>query len=1138
MRRGDERRLRGVKTALSLWLVLATGVGLTAGTAQAADDHVLDPVLSLAGDTSVSTLDPVPDPGSAHPTRHLNDPCGIATDAYGNIYVANGAFGSQHESGGKVVYDGVIDVFDSGGQFITEIIDQRGPCSLAVDSTGRIYTFEAIGERVVRFAPTTYEPAAANIAYDPTPTVIDEANVKGLGNVRGLGFDPSESGPYMDRLYVVHGNLESKFRIESFLPDGSLAESFTEDAVADPWGLAVWGLNHDIFIAGDRWKPAYEPFEGLVAVLDGATHEPKLTLEDFDFDFGRGGVGIDQANGDIYVTDVVSHHWVKRFDSDGDEIGTLSLPGNGLKASEPFSAVAVDRGAHSPNQGYVYVTSGATGSNSHLYAFAPSSVQAPEVRGTQAKGIGRDEALLSAEVNPHGVATSYRFEYGAEDCATSACQSVPIPDGALAPDGSFKQVSSPVVGLEAGVRYHFRVVAISHCNGSEPSEECTVEGPDTTFTTFPSRPTQECANAAFRVKSSAGLPDCRAYELVTPPDTGSRIPTGVVFGSGLANSPAVLLARADGESLLWGTEGGTVPGSAGSGRYDTYASARTATGWSAKFSGVTGEQANESYPGGVSPDHRYSLWVVADENGSLERGQYLRGPDGGLETVGIGSLGEDPAAAGRWVSADATHLIFTSKVQLEPEAPGSGTGTVYDRSPGAPTHVVSLLPGNVTPAVSEGDAEFLGAAADGNAIAFGIGNAIYLRIENAETVKVADGPATFAGVSSDDSRVFYVQDGNIFAFEVASKTATPIGSGGESTLVNISADGSRAYFVSPVILSGAEANGQGEKALSGEENLYLWDGPGKSVRFVAIVEEEDVIGEPPPPGGVSGRVGGLGLWTSNVVAPRQARFIGPANDPSRTTADGTILVFESRAQLTDYRNEGRSEIYRYSSENGRLNCVSCNPTEASATGDARLESRYAPLLFSVPPVNAVSQIANIALGGDAVFFQSAERLAPEDTDGKLDVYEWKASGAECDREAGCLELISSGRSSGDDYLYGVTPDASSVFFFSGDTLVDADRDSTPSIYVARVGGGFAPPPAPPAPCVGDACQPVVTGPEDLSPASAGFVGPGNSVPHRKSCPAGKRKVRSGKKGKSRCLKRPPRHHRGNRKADTEGRAGR
>ncbi|HKT82437.1 MAG TPA: hypothetical protein VJQ84_01230, partial [Solirubrobacterales bacterium] len=488
-----------------------------------------------------------------------------------------------------------------------------------------------------------------------------------------------------------------------------------------------------------------------------------------------------------------------------------------------------------------------------------------------------------------------------------------------------------------------------------------------------------------------------------------------------------------------------------------------------------------------------SLWLVQDENGSLARGHYLRGPGGKVEPVGLGSGGEDLEARGRWVGPGG-RVVFTSDVPLEQGAPPSGTTAVYERMPGGPTRVVSLLPGE-TPLSGGESAEYLGVAAGGGAVAFGAGGHIYARVAAAKTVDVVAGAATYGGTSSDGGHVFYELGGDVFAFDTGTGTTTKVGSGGQSTMVNVSADGSHVYFVSPSVLTGGEANSQGGKAAAGKENLYAWDAAGDTVRFVATVEEGDVLGEAPPAGGANAPLGGLGMWTDNAVNPSQGRFRGPANDPSRSSADGSILVFESRAQLTDYANRGHSEIYRYVAAGGELNCVSCSPTEAPASTDARLVARYAPLLSSTPPVNAISQVQNIADGGQVVFFQSAERLAAQDVDGRIDVYEWKAPGVDgCGRPLGCVFLISGGRSAGDDYFYGATPDATTVFFFSGDQLVPQDRDSTPSLYAARIGGGYPPPPQAPPACLGDACQPTVIPPPD-PPIASSNAGP----PKRKRC---------------------------------------
>jgi hypothetical protein len=82
----------------------------------------------------------------------------------------------------------------------------------------------------------------------------------------------------------------------------------------------------------------------------------------------------------------------------------------------------------------------------------------------------------------------------------------------------------------------------------------------------------------------------------------------------------------------------------------------------------------------------------------------------------------------RAISAEASHILFTSALPLEPDSPASGTA-IYDRTPDEVTHVVSLLPEDITPAAGK-LAIFEGASADGSAVAFTVGPAaspLYLR---------------------------------------------------------------------------------------------------------------------------------------------------------------------------------------------------------------------------------------------------------------------------------------------------------------------------------------------------------------------------------------------------------------------------
>src|SRR6187402_2039905 len=113
-------RLGAMKQAagtLALALVIALSL---AANASAASEYLFDPVLSLTGGCSTTGADPVPDPGcpaGTHPPSAFTAPRSIATDFYGNIYVAS--YGTD-ASNGK---NGRIDVFDSEGFFITELAE-------------------------------------------------------------------------------------------------------------------------------------------------------------------------------------------------------------------------------------------------------------------------------------------------------------------------------------------------------------------------------------------------------------------------------------------------------------------------------------------------------------------------------------------------------------------------------------------------------------------------------------------------------------------------------------------------------------------------------------------------------------------------------------------------------------------------------------------------------------------------------------------------------------------------------------------------------------------------------------------------------------------------------------------------------
>lgn len=1143
------------------------------GSSSAATEHVFEPVLSLRGDCSVSPLDEVPDPGlcpgspgTDHPAKPFSEPCGTAVDRLGDVYVASAGQNDIAGEGEPVGTGGRIDVFGPTGHFLTSFKDKNKPCDLAVDSAGNVYVMEFEGRDTVRFSTGSFPPAKgakytlADVVHEPDKT---NGSTEACTQTWSVAVDPSN-----DHVYVGMGCSIAEY--DSAANGSGLIDS-TVGTSSGKLGLKnvdVYGLNHDVYTTASGPGGA-----GRVLVLDGTDGHVKCEIDgtetadgSFGFEVGLAGIAVDQENGDVYVADVEKpgHSVVDQFDAGCHYIGHLERSFTPFPPNIGGAEIAVDspclealgescnqEPGHeyaSPNRGYVYVAQGSAPSSYHLDAFKPRATGPPEILSQAASGVSESEAFLSAGLNPGGLRTHYRFEYTTEEDfkanGYANAAAVPVPDVEADSGGSFAIVSEALTKLVPGTDYRFRLVA-SNCADPEATPgDCLTEGEgvpggtgaDASFSTYP---------------ADASLADGRGYELVTPADTNGHIPMmselGTGFNTGSFNSS---LVSPDGRSLIFGVEGGSIPSLGGGGYHDTYEAIREPGGWVSHFTGISGQQAQIVHPGGIALAHGYSFWQTDGAIGSLAvngltGAGYVRRPGGVLdancspepsglfEFIGCGSLGQEPFALGEWISPDGGHIVFVAGKsaagvegrRLEGCAAPQGTQTVYDRTADGVTHCVSLLPGDATPKGGE-EAAFAGASEDGSAIAFEVAKTLFARLDNAKTVEVAAGESRFAGLSRDGGRLVYLRpnatepllpgtqipQGEIFACEVRSapcdgpgaEAPIQIGSGEESVIVNVSADGSHVYFTSPQKLDEA---GKGQP---GEDNLYVWS--GKSIRLVAVLDSLDLEGRSGVAGG--SRVGGLGLWLTHVAAPTPDRSRGAASDPSRSTADGSVLAFESHAQLTKYDSEGRSEVYRFDATQPAgqaLTCVSCNPTSLPPVSNAQLQSDFGEQLSPFPPLNSMTPVANLTEAGNRVFFQSADRLSASDRDGKVDVYEWEATGSGgCGQARGCIHLISGGQSGGDDFLYGVSPTGDDVFFLSGDLLVPQDVDATPSVYDARIGGGFPSPPPPPVECEGEACQPPAGSPTEPSSSVGGAKPPGKH--HcRKRSPNGKKRA-----AKARC----------------------
>ena len=1097
-------------------------IGVSPASAAEIPAYELDPTLSLRGDCVVDSIDPVPDPSCTGeplayppppngPAAPFREPRAIAIDSFGTEYVANWADSSDAQ--------GRIDVFDDEGFFITEVAAPNAK-SIAVDSKGNLYVFEDSG-KVVRYPPSEYEPETGDIAYGNPAVPVATAEFIGA-----LAVDPTN-----DQLFVSSSGTITRYK--SALEGNGALESFSLEEGAN-WAeaIAIDGQRKRIYVtfcdAGETTGCGVKALdlEAPHTLLQEIQEVPTTpTPTKFAADFARMGLAVDEKTGDFFIGDIPAVKTVYQFNEDFEYLSRMKS--NVFQANISVQ-IAVSNGKRSLlaepceypgsevpagdacNRHFLFVPV-LEKSNARALAFHPPAETPPVIEEVSTGGIGETEAELVAEISPGGLDTEYEFQIttqadfeaeGFENAST-------VGEGTISGDNLTTEVSANATGLVPGGAYRFRVVAKNDL-GEAPEEGQN----EASFSTYDdaAASTSTCANDTFRIGYSDQLPDCRAYELVTPADTSGRPPRGAGLVGNLfptiESSPA-------GDAVWFRIEGGPLEGGTGVGSFDgdPYVARRGASGWSSTLEGPSGDEATVMIPGSSSPDQGYSFWSARIEGPLVingEESQYLRYPDGHSELIGRGSLGEEPRAKGRLITEDGAHIVFETfqvefKVpkQLEPDAPPNAA--LYDRTidpvtGDEETHVVSLLPGNVTPPAGEKES-YRGSSPDGEGIAFELSNVLYLRLNNETTFEIGTG-VDFAGVSEGGDRVFYVEGGNLKAFDTSSGKVIDFSEFGDVTPVNVSTGGSRAYFVSPTVDGGE--NPEGAVAQAGEQNLYLSE--EGAISFVGTVTDRDVEGE----GEETGVTDGLGLWT--LFGSLQ-----PARDPSRTNPDGSVLLFQSRANLTGYDPGKSPQVFRYDSGADRLQCISCIPTRVPASGGASLET----VTFdgtAPPPLSPSAFVHNLNPTGNRVFFESTEALVSSDTDEVKDVYEWEDQGVgSCKQAGGCVYLISSGQSAKDNFLYAHSQSGDDVFFSTEDSLLGVDGGGAASIYDAKVGGGFAEPKE--EECIADGCRPGVTPAPGLPAPAKPVLGADDNVPRQtkpKTCPKGKRKVK--KNGKVRCVK--------------------
>jgi phosphodiesterase/alkaline phosphatase D-like protein/sugar lactone lactonase YvrE len=771
----------------------------------------------------------------------------------------------------------------------------------------------------------------------------------------------------------------------------------------------------------------------------------------------------------------------------------------------------------------------------------PAIPPAIESESSFSTEVTSDSATLHAEVNPGGAATTYHFEYG-----TSSVSEHSTPESPSIGSDDTGHPAEARIQLAADTLYHYRIVA---SNSLSPGG---VPGPDRTFTTqshgtlvLPDGRGWEMVTPPdkagglilpiFNVHQAGGTGYVRTIEAAAGGD-------GITYSSpsptesqppGSAQATQVLSLRGPSG---WETRDISSP--------HTEA---TAVSEETEYPYVSEDLSHAVLDplGPLDP----SLSSEASEQTAFLRTNFLNGNAGdpcvescyrplatgaagfanvppgtefGIkegETVGAETCPPAFYCGPQYVAAspDLSHIVVESRVALT-GGPSAEEG-LFEWSGGSLKFVGF---GEVGEGVAGTLHYYFTIAAsahavsdDGSRVVFkgspeGRGGLLLRDTAIEETVPLGSS-GNFLFMSANGSKVFMGGAGSpLEECEIAkgasgklqcNQTGTPTdltpGASILAPILGASEDGSYVYFISNGVLTGAEQDARGEAAVPGDCsegepyevepsrcNVYV-DHDGV-IKLVAVVSGADADAR------------------GNADANK-----APFHLTARVSPDGRWLAFESHGSPTGYDNRDASsgqpdgEIYLYHApggggEAGTLVCASCNPTGARPDGGS-----------SVPAWTTQKYQSRYLSNGGRLFFDSSDALVPQDTNGAEDVYQYEPpEGGEespandtCTTQsstygpasAGCVSLISSGTAPEPSSFMDASESGDDVFFRTAARLSTRDEDSAYDIYDARVGGG-EPEPTKPVECQGDACQNPVGAPEDLTPGSLTFSGPGNPTP--------------------------------------------
>jgi hypothetical protein len=265
-------------------------------------------------------------------------------------------------------------------------------------------------------------------------------------------------------------------------------------------------------------------------------------------------------------------------------------------------------------------------------------------------------------------------------------------------------------------------------------------------------------------------------------------------------------------------------------------------------------------------------------------------------------------------------------------------------------------------------------------------------------------PTQFVGASADGTRIFLRTEEALAASDTDANFDVYENVSGAVSHVSIGPAGGNGDF--DVSLRGLSADGTRAFVETSEP-------------LVAADTDDCEPADPEPNGCVDvyEHSGGDTTLISTGTEDTSSRFEG-------VSQDGGTVFFKTKGRLVASDTDDQADLYERSGSTTRL----------ISTGSSGGNGSF-PAFFR-----------GASADGARVFFTTAERLAPGDTDSSADVYE---------RAGGATTLVSTGPAGGngafDAAYHGSTPGGAQIFIQTRERLTPADTDSAVDVY-ERTGG--------------------------------------------------------------------------------------